>query len=293
MEDEDRRARDAENQIVQIAQNQSRQDMVRSMVNQLIVDRLQGKTLHGDVIEIIDGPWRAAMQQTLLQHGRESRQWKETLRTLDELIWSIQPEHAYAERSRWLKLVPELLKHTCTILEGVDHPKDEIDKFLTSLWDIHSQIMQSSAATPLANSRTVDSTASEPGSGFSVQVDNPLRQKVKSAQRKALLNAETDEITEIRHQLLNLPQGQWVEVYTPDGKIRRCKLAFHDPGSDRFIFVSRRGGKVLETNIDSLIQMAESEDLLLLEEVSIWDRAISQVIGRLNSEQRISENNPA
>ncbi|RLP55124.1 MAG: DUF1631 domain-containing protein [Ketobacter sp.] len=293
MEDEERRARDAENQIVQIAQNQSRQEMIRSMVNQLIVDRLQGKILHADVIEIIDGPWREAMQNTLLRYGRDSEQWKSTLSTLDELIWSIQPQHATAERPRWIKLVPELLKQTCTVLESVSHPKAEIDQFLATLWDIHSQLMQSSAATPLSNSRTIDNTASEPGNGLSGQSANPLRHKIKSAQRKALLNPESDEITEIRHALLNLPPGQWVEVYTLDGKIRRCKLAYHDPGSDRFIFVSRRGNKVLETNIDSLIQMAESEDLLLLEEVSMWDRAISQVVGHLNAEEPVSENDPA
>ena len=92
-------------------------------------------------------------------------------------------------------------------------------------------------------------------------------------------NAESD----LRNRLLTMKPGQWIEVHMLDGKLRRCKLAFRDTSTDLYIFVSRRGNKVLETNIDSLIRMVNADELQLLENVSIWDRALSNVLSGLNN----------
>jgi hypothetical protein len=293
--EETRRADTIEKRVLQTAQGQAKMEQARSVINQLINDRMQGKTLPSVVIDMIDGPWRVLMLQNLMRHGRDSDEWKRCLKTVDELIWSIQPANAVSDRERWVKTIPLLLKHICNGLEGIKHPGLEVEKFLSALWEIHGQILQTPPHQSLPNSRTVDNTIAEPAKPTTPS-DTPVlrneanrslsaieRQKQKAAERKALLDPKNHADADLRKNLLTLQVGQWIEVQTLEGKIRRCKLAFRDSSSDLYIFVSRRGNKVLETNIDSMIRMAHSDELRLLENVSVWDRALSRVMGRMKN----------
>ena len=349
--EETRRADTIEQRVLQSAQGQAKREQARNTINQLINDRMQGKTLPSVVIDMIDGPWRTLMLQHLMRHGRDSDQWKECLAIVDDLIWSIQPANAAKDRDRWVKLIPVLLKQICKGLEDIQHPGLEVDKFLSSLWEIHGQILQAPPDQPLPNSRKVDNTIvepiterprqelqpskaalerqqkSEPVATTAIEQQlkheqaNPKpepeepvepaapspyegeeiieinmsatrpshklsaieKQRIRAAERKMLLAPDANAESDLRNRLLTMKPGQWIEVHMLDGKLRRCKLAFRDTSTDLYIFVSRRGNKVLETNIDSLIRMVNADELQLLENVSIWDRALSNVLSGLNN----------
>src|SRR5690606_5916062 len=68
MQEELQRAELVEKRVLQSAQGQARMEQARRVINQLINDRLQGKTLSAVVIDMIDGPWRTLMLQILLRH---------------------------------------------------------------------------------------------------------------------------------------------------------------------------------------------------------------------------------
>ena len=312
LEEETRRADTVEKRVLQTAQGQAKMDQARHTINQLINDRMQGKTLPSVVIDMIDGPWRVLMLQRLLRHGRDSDQWRQCLKTVDDLIWSIQPANAAGDRERWVKIIPILLKEICSGLESIKHPGLEVDKFLSALWEIHGQILQNPPDQPLPDSRRVDHTIREPAPALSPSTNTAApvdsapapaapsggelsaieRQKLRAAERRALLDPKHRAADNLRHQLLTMKTGQWLEIINIEGKIRRCKLAWHDAGQDLYIFVSRRGNKVLETNLDSMIRMANSDELRLLEDVSMWDRAISNVLGRLNKNPQPDPTHP-
>ncbi|MEC8813274.1 MULTISPECIES: DUF1631 domain-containing protein [unclassified Ketobacter] len=298
LQEETRRAKTVEKRVLQTAQGQAKTEQARNTINQLINDRMQGKTLPSVVIDMIDGPWRVLMLQRLMRHGRDSDEWKHCLKTVDDLIWSIQPANAGSDRERWVKIIPTLLREICGGLESIKHPGLEVDKFLAALWEIHGQILQTPPDQQLPNSRTVDHTLTEPaGSPVAVHhtpgnspASDPAsgaelsaieRQKKRAAERKALLDPKQHAQSDLRRQLLTMKAGQWIEVHTLEGKVRRCKLAWRDTNTDIYIFVSRRGNKVLETNLDSMIRMANADELRLLENVSMWDRALSNVLGGL------------
>lgn len=289
LQEETRRAETVEKRVLQTAQGQAKTEQARNTINQLINDRMQGKTLPSVVIDMIDGPWRVLMLQRLMRHGRDSDEWKQILKTVDDLIWSIQPANAAADRDRWVKVIPTLLREICSGLESIKHPGLEVDKFLAALWEIHGQILQTPPDQQLPNSRTVDHTLTEPAStaeadssaGNSQELSAIERQRLRAAERKALLDPKQHAQTDLRRQLLTMKSGQWIEVHSPEGKVRRCKLAWRDTRTDLYIFVSRRGNKVLETNLESMIRMANGDELRPLENVSMWDRALSNVLGRL------------
>jgi len=281
LNEELRRADLVEKRVLATAQGQAKMEQARNVINQLISDRMQGKTLPSVVIDMIDGPWRVLMLQLLMRNGRDSHEWRHCLSTVDDLIWSIQPDNAALDRPRWVKLVPNLLKEICSGLENIGHPGLEVDKFLSALWEIHGQILENPPGKPLPNSRTVDLVISELPNSKHQSLSASERERLRELERKALLDPRNRAQAELRKQLLTLKAGQWIQVQMPDYKLRRCKLAWRDTSSDLYIFVSRRGHKVLETNIDSMMRMANSGELRLLESVSLWDRAMSNVMGKL------------
>lgn len=355
--EETKRAEMVEKRVLQSAQGQAKREQARNTINQLINDRLQGKTLPSVVIDMIDGPWRVFMLQNLMRHGRDSHEWTKCLSIVDDLIWSIQPANAAQDRERWVKMIPILLKNICSGLEDIKHPGLEVDKFLSALWEIHGQILQTPPDQQLPNSRKVDHTITDPQGkpkrdilqpiGVAlhtetkakplpqsfpeadpdfepeqqqtkshipptiteqaeetlfedeieeINLSNPMpehklsaieKQRIRAAERKKLLAPEANAETNLRNKLLTLKPGQWIEVHMLDGKLRRCKLAFRDTQTDLYIFVSRRGNKVLETNLESLIRMVNADELYLLENVSIWDRALSSVLGSLSNKTSV------
>jgi hypothetical protein len=282
IDEELNRAATVEKRVLETAQGQAKMEQARNIINQLISDRMQGKTLPSVVIDMIDGPWRVLMLQVLMRNGRDSHDWRHCLHTVDDLIWSIQPDNAASDRERWVKLIPGLLKEICSGLESIQHPGLEVDKFLSALWEIHGQILENPPGKALPNSRKVDHVLSEEHKREKARDE---RQRLRELERKTLLDPQNRVQEELRKQLLTMRNGQWVEVQTLDNKLRRCKLAWRDTSSDLYIFVSRRGHKVLETNIDSMVRMVNGGELRLLEDASIWDRAMSNVMGKLHKTQ--------
>jgi hypothetical protein len=198
---------------------------------------------------------------------------------VDDLIWSIQPANAAADRERWVKMIPLLLKSICSGLENIRHPGIEVDKFLSALWEIHGQILQNPPDLPLPNSRTVDHILEEPQTTSRRSAIE--RQRERMAERSVHFDPDTPANQEFKQRILQLKVGQWAEITAGDGKTRRCKLTYRETDSDLYLFVSRRGHKVLETDLASLLRMMLSDEFRLLQAGSIWDRAMSAVMTRM------------
>ncbi len=87
---------------------------------------------------------------------------------------------------------------------------------------------------------------------------------------------------EILVDQLNL--GVWFEVHNKeaDGKYR-CKLAAHLTGYNKYIFVNRRGEKVMERNRSSLVDALVSAEMRVLKETQLFDRALQSVVSDLRN----------
>lgn len=282
--DEQQRIAKVEARVLQSVEGQAKMEQARRVINQLINDRMQGKILPSVVIDMIDGPWRILMLQTLLRHGRDSDPWRECLQTVDDLIWSIQPANAARDRERWIKLIPLLLKRICSGLEAIQHPGIEVEKFLSALWEIHGQILQNPPETPLPDSRMVDHTLTEP---LSPQQSAIERQRLRLQARKEQFDPDAPANAELKRRLQNMAIGQWIEITTDEGRPRRCKLAYHSEASGIFLFVNRRGHKALETDLASMVRMFLMDELRLLQGGSFLDRALHAVMGRLRNRTKI------
>ena len=87
-------------------------------------------------------------------------------------------------------------------------------------------------------------------------------------------------------QLKLITEGTWIEIFTDDKRMLRCKLATITQPGNNYIFVNRRGMKVLEKNHGELAEMVENKTLNRIDESQVFDRALQSVIGNLRQLQR-------
>ena len=79
----------------------------------------------------------------------------------------------------------------------------------------------------------------------------------------------------------SLHTGSWLEFSQNEQDKLRCKLAAIIKSTQRYIFVNRSGVKVLEKTRMSLGLEFKNNNVVLLDNALLFDRALESVIGNL------------
>ena len=113
----------------------------------------------------------------------------------------------------------------------------------------------------------------------SADLETPVSSKKAANAKQSVLERHEAEILVDQ---LNL--GVWFEVHNQeaDGKYR-CKLAAHLTGYNKYIFVDRRGKKVMECNRSRLVDALVSAEMSVLKETHFFDRALQSVVSDLRN----------
>ncbi len=76
-----------------------RNEAARQRVADVLNRRLLGKVLPRSVVQFLQQAWSQVLLLASLKHGEQSVQWQAGLRTLDELIWSVEPARRHRGRA--------------------------------------------------------------------------------------------------------------------------------------------------------------------------------------------------
>jgi hypothetical protein len=125
--DERRRNELLEQRIRDAEEGRTQAALARQRVEQALNQALLGKTLPQSVLAFVRDAWSSVLLMTCLKHGHLSLQWQADVRTMEELIWSVQRHDQPDAREHLLMLVPGLLK---ALREGLS--SSAFDPFATS-----------------------------------------------------------------------------------------------------------------------------------------------------------------
>lgn len=131
----------------------------RALVDHLLQNRLQGKTVPEDFVGFMGGPWTTWLRYCRELNGNASAAWLDALKLTDELIWSVQPHADEAGHQQWMKRLPSLVKSVTDVL-GQKLTSQERDSAIESLWRMHAALLKSDPALRFV---TLDFTPTEPG----------------------------------------------------------------------------------------------------------------------------------
>jgi hypothetical protein len=93
--------------------------------------------------------------------------------------------------------------------------------------------------------------------------------------------ARPEDIERVRE----LKVGDWIEIVDAEGNGQPAKLSWISPISSRLLFVNRRGMRLCVLSPEEMAALVADGKLTLREVGTAFERALSQMIGRLKAEQ--------
>ncbi|HEX4870598.1 MAG TPA: DUF1631 domain-containing protein [Moraxellaceae bacterium] len=275
----DKRTRETE-------EGRARAELARAMVQQTLNRRLAGKQLPPVAVRLLQEAWRNVLYINCLKEGTESENWRQAVKVVDAVIWSVLPQPGPEWLARLQSLAPKLHNSLHKGLAGVNYDSLERDTLLRDLEAVHAGLLRGQAAAVVA---VVDPRVAQqaPVAG-QVSVEQIATAKnvaavvLPEAEAAPAVEQPLPEDSEFVGMVNRLNVGSWIEFVDGD-KVERHKLVARIRSVDKLIFANRRGLKVAEMAGMKLALDLSLGRARLVEEAQLIDRALESMIGNLRT----------
>lgn len=308
VENERRRASIVEQRTLEAERGKARAELARRSVESIIARCTEQKTIPGVIAELLEHAWSKVLFLIFVREGDTSDAWKSGVRTMEELVWSVQPKHGESERLRLLKMMPVLTKEIREGLSRVGFSHFALNHFFEQLDGVHHCLLERAsmpdegAAEPLdcpsqspeASAELARSTldAMLTGARFGAVEDSAAaadgtssRQSEESGEGTSPQLEAAPPLTPPDDSVLSLvdrlTMGSWVQYNQGAESSFRCRLAAIMKPTGHYIFVNRSGKKVAQWSREQLAAKVASNIVNLLDDRQLFDRALESVIAQL------------
>lgn len=282
----DARTREAE-------ENRARAESAKTVVQQSLNRRLNGLKLPLSIVRLLQEGWRHVMYLSALKEGIESEQWKQAIKVVDALIWSMSPPAGDVQWIDRLKAVsPKLLNSLRKGLTSVNFDAHQLEVLLAEIVKSHNEIINGVNA-PLVEILDPTEAANKSRAGeetvVSIEqaISNPAQKEVKAvalpvAEVSTIYTGDTLPPTDSNViAVRRLAVGTWVEFLQTEGAIR-YRLVAKIHSSEKLIFANKRGIKSAELSMMQLaIELSKQRAMILTEQPQMFDRALLNVVDGL------------
>ena len=278
----DQRTREAE-------ERRAKAELARSEVQLVLNQKLTGRRLPLAVIRLLQDGWRNVLYLSFLKDGKDAESWRQAVKVVDALIWSMIP---VKEDSVWLErlksVAPKLLNSLKKGLASVNFDTIKSERLLSEIERVHQETIDG-LETPTVEILT---------EGHDVKADGVDRIGVEQAMAgnstdfksvvlprsdlMELYQGETLPASDKNVQLVKqLKVGTWIEFSATD-QLERHKLVARIRSMEKLIFANRRGIKVAEmSQMHLAVELSQGRARLVDDQPQIIDRALQSVVGGL------------
>jgi hypothetical protein len=169
LRDAEQAARGHVSELVQRLEQRDRKLVADTLVEDQIARRIDAaQPVPPAVAAFADTHWRELLGRLYVRFGDGSDAWRDALRTLEDLLWSIQPKATPEDRHRMMQMLPALLEQLPAGLGRIGRAA-VWEPFLSALMSLHMAAIrpgQAAAAedgSPKADGAPTDAQAAAPG----------------------------------------------------------------------------------------------------------------------------------
>jgi hypothetical protein len=243
------------------AKTQQAKRSVQTLINQ----KACGLRLPAELGRFLSDVWSKVLTLQWVKFGEESPEWQQSVHSLDTLLWALQPLSDPIDISQRDQLKEDLMVALKSATDALGTHNDHAKSFFSWL---------SEHLTDLSNSDRAF-----------IEEDAPSKTSSSNAELEDIiltqpLLTETHASDAEEASLKLFTEGTWVEIQNNE-TTQRCKLATVTQPDCNFVFVNRRGMKILERSIHDMLELIRSERIRLIDESQVFDRALQSVIGNL------------
>ncbi len=276
---EERRSKIVEQRTKESEEGRVKSNKAQSTVEEIIKTRLNTNEIPSTAKDIIQNGWSRVMFLAFLKDDKEHH-WKQSVVTLEQLIWCLKPHTEDSDRQRWVKTVPSLLKNIKSGLQDVSYNTSRLDQTMAELKKTLTIVFKKQSHSAAAKSESTEVTKNT----NAVEKESSNRPETFNTEKTAIQKQKEIEDSAIAEHLLKvdaIDSGQWIEFSLVNGSKFRCKLSTKIDEADCFIFVNRMGLKVVEKTRRELAHEMRRGRVKVLEHGLLVDRAMDSVMGNL------------
>jgi len=242
-------------------------------VQTLINHKAEGLQLPAEAGRFIGEAWSKVLVYLFITQGTDSELWVQAIETLDDLLWTAQSFTSERDISRREQLLPHLLTQleagiTVANLADSQELMISLRTVIDALHEADQIKLDGKAADPREAELEI-TTIEQPAIALLPQADTP------PGEVETLADAPFIE------RVIRLAEGQWLELRENSGAVLRCKLATIVQPGNLYVFVNRKGLKVCERSRNTLALALQADELQLIDESELFDRALITIIDDL------------
>lgn len=223
------------------------------------------------------GPWVHALAAAHRNHGEPSAQWHSLVRTMDDLLWSVEPKASGEGRRRLGTLLPGLVEAINAGLESAQAGEAERADFLSALVDCHAHAMKAGLRGMVL--------VPEPAAGLQVAASKLARSSTTVGERRVeeIRIAAPGEADAGDDEVARLAPGAWIELDRGARAPARKRLAWASPltGARLFIGVSPASAGVVASP-EALAQMMRCGEARIVDGAPLVERTLASLVARLS-----------
>ena len=304
MEKERRGSNAREQRIVEEVAAQEKVNQAKKLVDETLAERMQGKTLPQLFVTFAENAWCKVMFLACLRNEKTPEDWQTSVQLLDELLDHAMKKDVVIEEVK--PLIASVRQHLeditfdpyelgCLIggLEQFFYTTEESEQVAESADSKEEVIDINKLPTEGKVERQIEQTTTKAGS--KPQVPEALLKEVVVKKLKADIPGKIEE-EEVREEPVDeeflkvassLGRGSWVDFMDREPPNRRCKVAGIISPPGKYIFVNRQGAKVVEMNQNAVADGIKDENLVVVESVRMFDKALEQVIKGIRTNRQV------
>ncbi len=231
-----------------------------------VATRLETGEVAGFIEAFLEQQWVEILTIAHTVKEQKPQALERTLKTMDDLIWSVKTKNSIEERRELVTKLPALLSSLNTWLDSIKWEDPDRAAFFAKLAERHASM----ARAPLQVSARRQ-----------IEIAVNVAQKASEHSLKKRKN-EIDRDLTLPDQFIffidQLERGNWFEFHRREDEAVPFKLAWISPRRTRFIFTGRPGHAAFSMSSDELADLLRSGKAQKINDEPVVERALQAVI---------------
>ena len=278
-----RRTQMVEQRLRDSEAGRARAEEARAEVRKQVARKMGGRRMPQSVAEFIHNVWQRVLMHVHVRETADSRTWRQMLEALDDLLGSVQPLTALDDlrlrKQSRKELVATLRKGVALVISDPQTVEREL-LLVTEPLDLiiaRDQALGRGRDDALEQFAKGDVNGKPANSPEEIEV--PLPESEGTATQELVDPA-------FLAQAATIAEGSWVEYRDDSGTSQRCKLVGIVKPGERYVFANRRGMKVEAMSLADLAAHLANDEIALLEDTALIERAMTSVVTDLREGRR-------
>lgn len=290
IEAQKRAERDIVERSAKMIEEREREEVALAIAGSEIARRLEARTwVPVPIRDMLGDAWVRALARVQKNEGEGSTGWHALLRTMDELLWSVEPKVTPDDRKRLITMLPGMLRELQGGMESAELAEESRNAFLGALVDCHAQAVKSGmrglAALPdtkpvtLPPQKAAIERAVIPAGDIRVE-EIRLRSPANAAGAVRNVFTRTGVWT-------NLQRGTWVEFRRDEGVAPlRSRLTWISPNKGVYLFTNPfEANTAVSISPEALAEQMRLGEARVIDDSPLVERAVDSMLTNLREAQ--------